>query len=169
MTQLRNHGPKGKRRKVTVRGSKNDLRSPRKLGNLLLFLSQICSARPFLFWVFGQVTFSLLKKMFYWSIVDLQCCVSFRSTAKQINWHTSTIFKRFFSLKKIKAITEYWVDFPLLYSRFLLVIYFIYTSLVAQTVQNPPAVQETWVRSLGWENPLEEGMATHSGILFFFF
>ena len=32
-------------------------------------------------------------------------------------------------------------------------------------VKNPPAMQETWVRSLGWEEPLEEGMATHSGIL----
>jgi len=32
-------------------------------------------------------------------------------------------------------------------------------------VKNPPAVQETWVRSLGWEDPLEEGMATHSNIL----
>ena len=32
-------------------------------------------------------------------------------------------------------------------------------------VKNPPAVQETWVRSLGWENPLEKGMATHSSIL----
>ena len=32
-------------------------------------------------------------------------------------------------------------------------------------VKNPPAVQETWVRSLGWEDPLEKGMATHSSIL----
>ena len=32
-------------------------------------------------------------------------------------------------------------------------------------VKNPPAMQETWVRSLGWEDPLEEGMATHSSIL----
>ena len=40
-----------------------------------------------------------------------------------------------------------------------------WASLVAQTVKNPPAVQETWVRSLGWEDPLEEGMATHSNIL----
>ena len=32
-------------------------------------------------------------------------------------------------------------------------------------VKDPPAVLETWVRSLGWENPLEEGMATHSSIL----
>ena len=38
-------------------------------------------------------------------------------------------------------------------------------SLVAQTVMNPPAVQEIWVQSLGWEGPLEEGMATHSSIL----
>ena len=37
-------------------------------------------------------------------------------------------------------------------------------SLVAQTVKNPPAVQETQVPSLGWEDPLEE-MATHSSIL----
>ena len=35
----------------------------------------------------------------------------------------------------------------------------------AQQVKNPPAVQETQVQSLGWEDPLEEGMATHSSIL----
>ena len=38
-------------------------------------------------------------------------------------------------------------------------------SLVAQLVKNLPAMQETWVRSLDWEDPLEEGMATHSSIL----
>ena len=38
-------------------------------------------------------------------------------------------------------------------------------SLVAQTVKNPPAMLETWVRSLGWEDSLEEEMATHSRIL----
>ena len=32
-------------------------------------------------------------------------------------------------------------------------------------VNNPPAMQETWVGSLGWEDPLEKGMATHSSIL----
>ena len=37
-------------------------------------------------------------------------------------------------------------------------------SLVAQMVKNPPAVQETWVRSLNWEDPLEKGVATHSSI-----
>ena len=40
-----------------------------------------------------------------------------------------------------------------------------WTLLVAQMVKNPPAMQETWVPSLGWEDPLEEGMATHSSIL----
>ena len=39
------------------------------------------------------------------------------------------------------------------------------TSLVAQLVKNLPAMQETWVQSLGWEDPLEEGMTTHSSIL----
>ena len=39
------------------------------------------------------------------------------------------------------------------------------TALVAQTVKNLPTMQETWVRSLGWEDPLEMGMATHSNIL----
>ena len=32
---------------------------------------------------------------------------------------------------------------------------------MAQLVKNLPVTQETWVRSLGWEDPLEEGMATH--------
>ena len=40
-----------------------------------------------------------------------------------------------------------------------------WSSLVAQLVKNPPAMQETWVQSLGWEDPLEEDMATHSSFL----
>ena len=47
------------------------------------------------------------------------------------------------------------VGYPLQYS---------WASLVAQLVKNPPAMQETWVQSLGWEDPLEEGMATHSSV-----
>ena len=38
-------------------------------------------------------------------------------------------------------------------------------SLGAQMVKNLPAMWEIWVRSLGWEDPLEEGMVTHSSIL----
>ena len=37
--------------------------------------------------------------------------------------------------------------------------------LVAQLVKNPPAMRETWVRSVGGEDPLEEGKATHCGVL----
>ena len=48
------------------------------------------------------------------------------------------------------------IGYPLQYS---------WVSLVAQMVKNPPAMRETWVRSLGWEDPLEEGMPTHSRIL----
>ena len=40
-----------------------------------------------------------------------------------------------------------------------------WASLVAHSVKNLPEMQETWVRSLGWEDPLEEGIATHSSIL----
>ena len=48
------------------------------------------------------------------------------------------------------------IDYPLQYSWGL---------LVAPLVKNPPAVQETWVRPLGWEDLLEKGKATHSSIL----
>ena len=48
------------------------------------------------------------------------------------------------------------IGYPLQYS---------WASLVAQLVKNPPAMQEIWVQSLGWEDPLEKGMATHSSIL----
>ena len=41
----------------------------------------------------------------------------------------------------------------------------LWAPLVAQTVKNLPVMQETWIRSLGWEDPLEEGIATHSSIL----
>ena len=40
-----------------------------------------------------------------------------------------------------------------------------WASLVAQLVKNPSVMRETWVRSLGWEDPLEKGAATHSSIL----
>ena len=48
------------------------------------------------------------------------------------------------------------IGYPLQYS---------WASLVAQTGKSLPAMQETWIQSLGWEDPLEEGMATHSSIL----
>ena len=43
---------------------------------------------------------------------------------------------------------------------------YAWTSLVTQLVKNPPAVGETWVKPLGWEDPLEKGIATHSSKCF---
>ena len=51
------------------------------------------------------------------------------------------------------------------YFQFLSVYRYLWVSLLTQMVKNLPAIQEAWVRSLGWEDPLEEGMATHSSIL----
>ena len=48
------------------------------------------------------------------------------------------------------------IGYPLQYS---------WASLAAQLVKNPPAMWETWVQSLGWEDLLEKEMATHSSIL----
>ena len=48
------------------------------------------------------------------------------------------------------------IGYPLQYS---------WASLMAQLVKNPPAMRETWVQSLGWEDPLEKGKATHFSIL----
>ena len=48
------------------------------------------------------------------------------------------------------------IGYPLQYS---------WASLAAQLVKNPPAMWEIWVRSLGWEDHLEKGKATHSSIL----
>ena len=48
---------------------------------------------------------------------------------------------------------------------YLSIYIYIWTSLIAQSVKNLPIVQETWVRSLGQEAPLEKEMATHSNIL----
>ena len=48
------------------------------------------------------------------------------------------------------------IGYPLQYS---------WVSLVAPMVKNPPAIWDSWVQSLGWEDPLEKEMATHSSIL----
>ena len=52
--------------------------------------------------------------------------------------------------------TDEGIDYPLQYS---------WASLILQMVKNLPSMKETWVQSLGWEDPLEKGTATHSSIL----
>ena len=60
------------------------------------------------------------------------------------------------SILGLRSSPEEGIGYPLQY---------FWASLVAQMVKNLPAMWETWVQSLGWEDPLEEGMATHSSIL----
>ena len=60
------------------------------------------------------------------------------------------------SIPGLGSVPGGWHGNPLQYS---------WASLVVQLVKNPPAMQETWVQSLGWEDPLEKGKATHSSIL----
>ena len=60
------------------------------------------------------------------------------------------------SIPGVGRSSEEGIGYPLQYS---------WASLMAQLVKNPPAMKETWVQSLGWEDPLEKGKATHSSIL----
>ena len=60
------------------------------------------------------------------------------------------------SIPELEISPGEWIVYPLQYS---------WDSLVAQTVKNLPTLQETWVQSLVWEDPLKEGMAAHSSIL----
>ena len=55
-----------------------------------------------------------------------------------------------------RSAREEMIGYPFQYS---------WASLVTQLVKNPPAMWDTWVRSLGWEDPLEKGKITHSSIL----
>ena len=59
------------------------------------------------------------------------------------------------SIQGLRRSAEEGIGYPLQYP---------WASLVAQLVKNPSAMWETWVRSLGWEDPLEKGKATHSNI-----
>ena len=66
--------------------------------------------------------------------------------------------------------SEWLLSLNVMFSRFIHVVTGFYSllwpnPLVAQMVKNPAVMQETWVRSLGWEDPLEKGMAIHSNIL----
>ena len=91
------------------------------------FLRRRQNPVPWLHHFFLRFVFAFF---FNWSIVDLQCHVSFSYIKLYTHTHTHK-----------------------------------WASLVAQMVKNLPAMRETWVWSLGWEGPLDEGMATHSIIL----
>ena len=72
-----------------------------------------------------------------------------------------------YTVKDFSIVNEAEIYVILVFSYFFFSYFFFSsrTSLVAQLVKNLPAVQETWVWSLGWEDSLEKEMATHSSIL----
>ena len=76
-----------------------------------------------------SVKFNLFfKKNFYWNTVAVQYCVSFYRTAKWSSYMcTYTYIPSFLDFLPIWVTTEHWVEFPVLYSRFSLVIYFIHS------------------------------------------
>ena len=120
----------------------------------------------------GYGTHSRVLGLSWWLRIHLQCGRS----AKRIHLQCGRSAKRIYlqcgrSAKRIHLqcrrsgcdpldrdpwIAYPGIGYPLQYS---------WASLVAQLVKNPPAVWKTWVWSLGWEDPLEKGKATHSSIV----
>ena len=88
---------------------------------------------------------------------------SWDSPGKNIGVGSHSLSFFMMSSSHFRIIERIWIIFPYaLENGFHLV---KRASLVAQMVKNLPAMQETWVQSLGWEDPLEKGKATHSSIL----
>ena len=96
----------------------------------------------------------LLLLFLIWNIVDLHCCFSFTGTIYYFSY-TYTYINYLSHYFLIWITTEYWIELPVLLYR---------PSLVAQRVKCLPAMRETRVQSLGWEDSLEKEMATHSSI-----
>ena len=102
----------------------------------------------------------LLKLIFNWNIIDLQYHVSFRCAAQWFSYiYIHTLCQYLFPCSLLQSMSiilhvtvgPYWLS----------VLYIV----VAQFVKNLPAMQETWVWSLCWEDILEKEMATYSSTL----
>ena len=106
------------------------------------------------FCVFFFFTPFVLNTIPWWSISlpKIQLHLGCRSVGKESNCNTGDPG----SIPGSERCTGEGIGYPLQYS---------WASLVAQLIKNPPAIRETWVQSLGWEEPLEKGKATYSNIL----
>ena len=107
----------------------------------------------------GFIFFCYLRKRFFLVILNICSAFHFRNISYTYNElpHPSVIFS---ILLFFRILLHF-----LLYKFLKVYLYLHMASLVAQLVKNPPAMRETWARSLGWEDPLEKGKATHSSIL----
>ena len=93
--------------------------------------------------------------------------LAYRFFTNSSTWeaHIESMIKQFLTLV-LPLFIETAFFSELHFCNFLLKIYYLKrTSLIAQLTKNPPAIQETLVRFLDWESPLEKGKATHSSIL----
>ena len=114
----------------------------------------------------------------------IPCLVRYFLTRIQVSQETdkivwySHLFKNFPQFVVIHTVKGFWVVSETEVDVFLKFLCFLYdpmwfkvwldvvvASLIAQMIKNPPAIWETWVQPLGWEDPLEKGKATHSSIL----
>ena len=121
----------------------------------------------------------LIFKIILLKYVDLQCCINFCSRARQSFIHIYICIYYLLYSFQLWFITEHWTYSSLYYtvgsSLFILFITYLLkqtcikvfcrASQVAQWAKILPAMQETWVRSLGWDDPVEKWMATHYSIL----
>ena len=87
-----------------------------------------------------------------------------RKTQRQENIHNTLIYTEFI-FKFCYMIHRLYFFHASFFFQLHTVYILLQASLVAQLVKNPPPMWETWVQSLGWEDPLEKGKATHSSIL----
>ena len=94
----------------------------------------------------------------------LLTCVQVSQEAGQVVWY-SHLFQNFPLFIVIHTVKGFGIVNKAEVDVFLELSHFFWASLVAQLVKNLPEMQETWVQSLGWVDPLEKGKATYSSIL----
>ena len=106
------------------------------------------------------------------SCVQLFATPSIAARQASLSFTISLSLLKLICIESVMPFNHLILCHPLLQNFFFTIIYFdiqlgpdLLDSLVAQTVKSLPAMQETWLRSLGWEDPLEKEIATHSSII----
>ena len=103
-------------------------------------------------WVIQQISIVYMDCIFIFSVISFEVGFPGSSAGKESTWNTGNSG----SILELGRSPGEGIGHSLQYS---------WASLMVQMVKNLPAMQETWVWSLSWEDPLEKGMAMHSSIL----